>query len=143
TKKDYNGFEVGGRFGLPTRGPDEQAWQYKAYIVGGASTENTRFTMGAELYEQNALETKARNFAALTPDQLVARGVVPDVAYLSPSYPGKVQSDPVYDPNNIGSDGSPALISGGQSYILSGSPFAPAGAATHYTTPPVLHGQTF
>ena len=105
TKKNYNGFEIGGRFGFPTEGPGDQAVQYKAYIVGGASTETTRFTMGAEVYEQNALQTKSRSFASLTPAQLVANNIAPAVAYLSPSFPGKVQ------------DGSGA-------WILAGSPFA-------------------
>jgi iron complex outermembrane receptor protein len=105
TKKNYNGFEIGGRYGFPTEGPDEQGWQYKAYIVGGASTETTRFTMGAETYHQNALQTKSRELSSLTPAQLEAEGIVPAVAYLSPSFPGKVQE-------------------GGTAWILAGAPFA-------------------
>lgn len=126
TKKNYNGFEIGGRFGLPTEGPDEQAWQYKAYIVGGASTENTRFTMGAEVYEQNSLKTKDRSFASLTPDQLTAKGIIPAVAYLSPSFPGKVQD-------------------GGGAWILAGSPFAAdrVGYNPALTTPPKFGANQF
>jgi iron complex outermembrane receptor protein len=126
TKKNYNGFEIGGRFGLPTEGPGESAWQYKAYIVGGASTETTRFTMGAEIFEQNSLKTKDRSFASLTPDQLTAAGIIPAVAYLSPSFPGKVQ------------DGDGA-------WILAGSPFAAdrVGYNPSVITPPKFGNNAF
>jgi len=126
TKKNFNGFEIGGRFGFPTEGPDEAAWQYKAYIVGGASTENTRFTMGAEVFEQNSLKTKDRHFATLDPAELTAAGIAPAVAYLSPSFPGKVQ------------DGNGA-------WILAGSPFAAGrtGYNPSLITPPKFGTNTF
>ena len=105
TKKNYNGFEIGGRYGFPEDSRKEHGWEYKAYVVGGAATENTRFTMGAEVFEVNPLLTTDRKFASLSPAELVAHGIVPAVAYLSPSFPGKVQ------------DGDGA-------WILAGSPFA-------------------
>ena len=121
TKKNYNGFEVGGRFGFPTRsGQDDDAMQYKAYIVGGASTENSRFTFGAEVYHQNPLLTTDRpDTASLGPAELQAHGILPLVAYLSPSFPGKVQE-------------------GGTAWILAGSPFAEgrAGYNPALRTPP-------
>ena len=93
TKKNYNGFEVGGRYGFPTEsGQSEDGWIYKAYIVGGASTENTRFTMGAEVYEQNPLLNTDRKITGQGPADLAAQDVnVPFIATLSPSFPGKVQ----------------------------------------------------
>lgn len=127
TKKNWNGFEIGGRFGFPTEdGKSEDAWQYKAYIVGGASTENTRFTMGAEDYHQNPLLTTDRNFAHLDPAGLEAAGIAPAVAYLSPSFPGKVQ------------DGS-------GSWILAGSPFAVGlpGYNPAITSPPKFGNNQF
>src|ERR1051325_512022 len=142
TKKGWNGFEIGGRYGFPVDSEHEHAWQYKVYIVGGAATDTTRFTMGAEVYHQNPLLTSDRDFSSLSPAQLIAKGIAPAVAYLSPSFPGKVQSPNVYDPNNINTNGVPALVESGHSYILSGSLFA-APSGTSYTTPPVLPGRSF
>ncbi len=105
TKKNWNGFEVGGRYGFPTESPSDHGSSYKAYIVGGASTDTTRFTMGGEIYHQNELLTKDREFASLGPSGLEAAGIAPAVAYLSPSFPGKVQDS-------------------GGAWILAGSPFA-------------------
>jgi iron complex outermembrane receptor protein len=120
TKKDYNGFEIGGRVGFPTQdGKDNDGLQYQAYIVGGASTENARVVVGAQVFEQNALLTTDRSTASLGPAQLEAAGIVPAVAYLSPSFPGKVQD-------------------GGGAWILAGSPFAQgrAGYNPALNTPP-------
>jgi iron complex outermembrane recepter protein len=139
TKKNYSGFEVGGRVGFPTEGPSDHGLQYKAYIVGGTSTEKSRLTFGAEIFHENPLLTKDRDFASLGPAQLEAAGIAPAVAYLSPSFPGKLQSAGVYDPARINPDGSPFEVQAPRSYILSGSPFAPA-SGTSYLTPPVLPG---
>jgi iron complex outermembrane receptor protein len=106
TKQNYNGFEIGGRVGFPTQsGKDSDGLQYKAYLVGGASTENTRFVTGAEVYEQNPLLTTDRKISSLSPADMIAAGVMPIQSYFSPSFPGKVQE-------------------GGTAWILAGSPFA-------------------
>ncbi|HTL57822.1 MAG TPA: TonB-dependent receptor [Candidatus Limnocylindrales bacterium] len=128
TKKNYNGFEVGGRFGFPTKsGQDDDAMQYKAYIVGGASTEKSRFTFGAEIYHQNPLLVKDRpDTGSLGPAELQAHGIIPAVAYLSPSFPGKVQD-------------------GGGAWILAGSPFAQGrpGYNPGLVTPPKFGTNSF
>jgi iron complex outermembrane receptor protein len=119
TKKNWSGFEVGGRYGFPTEGPGESAWQYKAYVIGGTTTDTSRFTAGAQEYVQNSLLTKDRNFASYGPAELVAHGIQPAVAYLSPSFPGKIQQS-------------------GEAWILAGSPFAQGrpGYNPAITTPP-------
>src|SRR5690242_3793841 len=47
TKKNYNGFEISGRYGFPTEGPGTQGVQYQASFVAGVSTDTARFTAGA------------------------------------------------------------------------------------------------
>lgn len=137
TKKNYNGFEISGRYGFPADGPGTAGVQYQVSIVAGISTDNARFTAGAQIFEQNPVAGKDRQIAALSEDQLAAQGVAAAPAYFSPSYPGKVQ---------IGS----------QTWLLASSPFANP-ADPHYlgssgvqsgyngalTTPPVFPGQTF
>src|SRR6516225_7003189 len=60
TKKNYNGFEIGGRLGFPTKSPENDGLQSQAYLVAGATTDKARFTAGAQIFEQNALLTKDR-----------------------------------------------------------------------------------
>lgn len=126
TFKNYNGFEMGGRVGLPTAGPSDHAMQYDAWIRAGATTENSRFFAGAQIWEQNPLLTKDRLIGSQNIDELASQNVVPP-GYFSPSYPGKVQ-DSV--------DGS---------FILASSPFASGGPGYNpgLRTPPVFAGQTF
>lgn len=125
TKKNWNGFEIGGRYGFPTDGPSDHGVQYNAYITAGASTDKSRFTAGAQVFEQNPLLTKDRLIGSQGINQLASQNVVPP-GYFSPSYPGKVQ------------DGS-------GSYILASSPFAAGGVGYNpgLHTPPVFAGQSF
>jgi iron complex outermembrane recepter protein len=125
TKKNFNGFELGGRYGFPTDGPGDHGVQYDVHFVAGASTENTRFTAGGQIYEQNPLDAKDRTIGSQSIASLAGQNMVPP-AYISPSYPGKVQA-------------------GGSSWILAGSPFAigAAGYNPGLTTPPVFAGHSF
>ena len=125
TKKNYNGFEFGGRYGFPTDGPGTQAVQYQAHFVGGASTDTTRFTAGGQIFEQNPLLAKDRQIASQGIADLAAKNIVPP-AYFSPSFPGRVQ------------DGS-------GTYLLASSPFAAGGVGYNpgLSTPPVFPGQSF
>ena len=136
-RKNFNGVEISGRYGFPTEGPGNQAVQYQASIILGASTEDTRFTAGAQIYEQNALETRARSIGSLNAAQLAAHNIGAAPAYFSPSFPGKVQN-------------------GGLIYLLASSPFANpsdphylggTGVSGGYNpgllTPPVFPGQSF
>jgi iron complex outermembrane receptor protein len=126
TFKNYNGFEMGGRVGVPTAGPSDHAMQYDAWFRAGATTENTRFFAGAQVWVQNPLLTKDRLIGSQSIDELASQNVVPQ-GYFSPSFPGKVQDS----------------VNG--SYILASSPFARGGVGYNpgLTTPPVFAGQTF
>jgi iron complex outermembrane receptor protein len=126
TFKNYNGFEMGGRYGFPTEGPSDHAVQYDAWFRAGATTENTRFFAGAQIWEQNPLLTKDRYIGSQSIDSLAGQNVVPP-GYFSPSYPGKVQDS----------------LNG--SFILASSPFAAGGVGYNpgLTTPPVFAGHTF
>jgi iron complex outermembrane receptor protein len=136
-KKNYNGFEVFGRYGFPTEGPDNHAVQYQASVVAGVATEGARFTGGAQFFHQRELDTKDREIGSQSFDQLQAQNIAVPPAYFSPSFPGKVQQ-------------------GSHPYLLASSPFAnPAdphylgagGVAAGYNptlvTPPAFPGQTF
>jgi len=125
TKKNYNGFEIGGRLGFPTKSPENDGLQSQAYLVAGATTDKARFTAGAQIFEQNALLTKDRLIGSQGIAQLASQNVVPP-AYFSPSYPGKVQD-------------------GTGSYILASSPFARGGPGYNagLSTPPRFGTNTF
>jgi iron complex outermembrane receptor protein len=137
TKKNYNGFEISGRYGFPTEGPGTQGVQYQAAFVAGVSTDTARFTAGAQIFEQNPLAAKDRHIGSQSFEDLQAQNIGAPPAYFSPSFPGKVQA-------------------GGNIYLLANSPFAnPAdphylgagGVASGFnpglSTPPVFPGQTF
>src|SRR6266446_5312844 len=139
TKKNYNGVEISGRYGFPTDGPGDRGVQYQAALNMGVSTDTARFTAGAQIFEQNPLLAKDRKITSAGIADLAAQNALPP-SYISPSYPGKVQS-------------------GGVSYILANSPFAAGGpgynpnllggppdASGNYHTPgspPVFTGQSF
>ena len=91
TKKNWNGFELGGRYGFPTEGPGDHAVQYQVYFVGGAATENTRFTTGGQVYEQNELLAKDRLIGSQGIAQLASQNVVPP-GYFSPRFLGGIFS---------------------------------------------------
>jgi len=125
TKQNYNGTEIGGQVGFPTKGPNSHGLQYDAYIVTGIATEKTKFVAGAQLFDQNALLVKDRSIGSQGIKALEDQNVAPP-SYVSPSYPGKVQA-------------------GGNSYILANSQFAVGapGYNPNIKTPPVYPGQTF
>ncbi|MFO1459866.1 MAG: TonB-dependent receptor [Verrucomicrobiota bacterium] len=116
TKKNYNGWELGGRYGFATQ--DGQFRQWNAYIVGGSSTEKTTVTMGVSYLHQDPLYTKDRNIGSQGIPELLDKGITPPT-YFSPSYPGRVGN-----------------------YVLAGSPFAVGapGYNPSITSPAVLPG---
>jgi iron complex outermembrane receptor protein len=124
TKKNFNGVELGARYGFATQ--DGSVTEKQFYIVGGTSTEKSSFVAGAQYYQMDALLSTDREIAHLDLAGLNARGQSGAVAYLSPSYDGEVQQ-------------------GGQRYVLAGSPHAQGlpGYNPAVVTPPVLPGQTF
>ena len=125
TKKNYSGFEIGSRVGVPTESPHDHGLQYEVHMFAGISTDKTKFTAGAQLFDQNWVVANDRPIASMDIFELAKHGLLPN-AQISPSYPGRVQA-------------------GGVSYILAGSPFA-AGAPGYIpglNTPPVFSGQTF
>lgn len=103
TKQNWNGFEVGGRYGFTTM-PDNGMQQYSAYITAGTSSDKARFVAGGQYYYQDALLAKDRDISSLGIFELSQLNLVPP-AYVSPSYPGRVQD-------------------AGGTWILAGSPFA-------------------
>jgi iron complex outermembrane receptor protein len=127
TKHDYNGVEIGGRVGFPTRSDSNDIMEKRAYVVAGASTDNYSFFAGAQYYEMDPLLAKDRRISSLSIPDLIRLGIAPSsIAYFSPSYPGRVQD-------------------GNGSYIIAGSPFAAGGPGYNpgLRTPPVFAGQSF
>ena len=137
TKKNYNGTEIFGRYGFPTDGPGTHGVQWQASLITGASTENTKFVAGAQIFQQNPLSTKDREIGSQSAEKLAEQNVGAPPAYFSPSFPGKVQD-------------------GGGTWLLASSPFAnpsdphylgAAGVTAGYNpnliTPPVFAGQVF
>src|SRR5262249_42724182 len=108
-----------------TEGPWNDGVQWQMSIIAGVATDTARFTAGAQLYNQNPILTKDREISSLGIAELAARNTLPP-SYISPSYPGKVQS-------------------GGTSYILASSPYAAGGPGYNpgLATPPVFPGQSF
>jgi iron complex outermembrane receptor protein len=102
TKKNFNGVEVGGRYGFATG--KGTVGEEKAYIVGGTTTEKSSVTMGAQYYRMDPLLSADRKVASAGVTDMISKDIAPP-SYVSPSFPGRVQS-------------------GGTSYILAGSPFA-------------------
>jgi iron complex outermembrane receptor protein len=123
TKKNWNGAEFGGRYGFATGDGDFTEQRY--YVVGGTSTEKASFSAGAQYYFADPLYAIDRDVASLDTDALLDKGLYPP-SYISPTYPGRVQSD-------------------GVSYILAGSPFAVGapGYNPSITAPPVQPGVSY
>ena len=99
TKKDFNGTEISGRVGFPTRASSETLLEYQASLVSGVSTENAKFVAGGGFYHMDPLLTQDRYLASAGAVDLVNRGIAPPT-YFSGSFPGRVSS-----------------------YVLAGSPF--------------------
>ncbi len=151
TKKNWNGFEIGGRYGFPTTEPINHGLQTMAWLDAGISTENTRFTAGAQIFNQNALQSKDRLIGSQSIGQLASQNVVPST-YFSPSYPGKVQVRAAYNPNNLIIDLNPKSdnygfptnpFSPAQSYILASSPFAIGAPGYNPNARPINFGIPF
>ena len=125
TKKDWNGVEIAGRVGFATEHTSNDFLEYQASLVAGASNERARFVAGVQYYHSDPLFAKDRNVASAGIAELADRNITPP-AYVSPSYPGRVQN-------------------GGVSYILAGSPFATgaAGYLPGLNAPPAFPGQHF
>ncbi len=125
TKKDWNGFELSGRVGFPTRPDSNDILERRAALVAGATGDNFSFFAGAQYYYVDPLLSKDRDIASASIQELLKEGILPP-AYFSPSYPGRVQD-----------------ASG--SYILAGSSFDRGGPGYNpgLRTPPVFAGQSF
>src|SRR5262249_44311268 len=126
TKKDFNGVEVSGRYGFPVQGPSDHGVEYQAAGVPGASTDNARLTAGAQIFEQRPVLTKDRTIGSQTPAQLQAQNIGAPPAYISPSFPGKVQQSGVI-------------------YLLASSPFLQGkpGYNPNLQTPPKFGNNAF
>src|SRR6185503_118051 len=103
-------------------------WEYDASVVGGTSSEKSSFMAGASYYFNDPLLTSDRKVASLGNAERFALNLAP-ASYISPSFPGKVQSGP----NNA------------QTFLVAGSPFliGQPGYNPNLSTPPVVPGSTF
>lgn len=89
-KRNYNGFDVGGRIGS-TRNGDYTTKD--VYIVGGVSTPTGAFTLAAQHFENKSLVTTDRQpLTTLSPKQFAALGTAPGgiPAAMSGTFPGRV-----------------------------------------------------
>ena len=89
-KKDYNGFEVGGRLGSTKNG------DYKTrniYLIGGVAQPGASLTVGAQHFENTTLVTTDRPLTTMSPAQISALGYNVTSSVYSGSYPGRVNND--------------------------------------------------
>jgi iron complex outermembrane recepter protein len=124
TKKDFSETDIDGYFGeADGKGSYDEE---RASVVSGFVTDRGEFTVAGQWFHSNPLLTTDRSIASLSFDALTKHGIdATSVSYMSPSFPGKVESGDGTDPN--GPNFNPAV-----SYYLTG-----------YATPPVLPGQSF
>jgi iron complex outermembrane receptor protein len=107
-KKNYSGFETGGRFGFT---PDGDYKTRSAYIMAGVSDPGLSITFGAQHFENTPLLTTNRPLTTLTPTQLAAMGFNVTSAVFSGTYPGRVGSDIIAgSPLAVGAPGFNAAI---------------------------------
>lgn len=87
-RKDYNGAEIGTRYGTD-RGGDYQTKE--VWVVGGVAHAGSSITVGAQYFENTALSTLQRPLSTLSPSQLAAIGQNPAVlpSYMSSSFAGR------------------------------------------------------
>jgi iron complex outermembrane receptor protein len=139
TKRNWNGTEIEGRVGFPTRPDSNGIIERRASLITGAATENYSFFAGGQYYRMDPLLSKDRSTASMGIPALLKLGILPP-AYFSPSYNGRVQ-DAGYSVTNE----SGVTVVPGVSYILAGSPFAAGGPGYNpgLLTPPVFSGQSF
>src|SRR5882672_5691174 len=115
TKRDYNGTEVGGRYGFATGKGD--VTEQRASVVSGITGEKGSFIAGVQYYHMDPLITSDRTIPSLSRNQLTAMGIDPSSSgYFSPSFPGKIQSR-----HTILDHGTNKVVS--VSYLLANSPF--------------------
>ncbi|HET7535804.1 MAG TPA: TonB-dependent receptor plug domain-containing protein, partial [Candidatus Didemnitutus sp.] len=96
-KTDYQGFEVGGRYGWSTNTGNYA--ERSAYVVGGTGTDKTSITLAAEWLKTDPIFAYERPYSAVT--------------YGTPTFPGSVNIGSNYyylDP----SKGHPTVVPGGQ-----------------------------
>jgi iron complex outermembrane receptor protein len=91
-RKNYNGFEVGGRYGFTGNG------DYKTreiYLSGGVATDSGSIMIGAQHFENTPLGTLARPLTTLSPAGFAALGTAPGgiPASMSGSFSGRVGSN--------------------------------------------------
>jgi iron complex outermembrane receptor protein len=89
-KRDYNGFEIGGRLGRTTNGDFKTR---EAYVIGGASGAGYSLTVAAQHFENTPLLTTSRPLTTLTPSDIALNGFLPTSSVYSGTYPGRVGSD--------------------------------------------------
>lgn len=109
-KRNYNGFEVGGRIGSTKNGDYTTK---DMYIVGGVSTPTGGFTLAAQHFENKALVTTSRPLTTMPPLQFRALGTAPGgiPAAMSGLFPGRVNNSLLAgSPLAVGAPGYSAAI---------------------------------
>lgn len=97
-RSDFNGFEMGGRYGWATS--KGHAAERSAYVVGGAGNGKTTFTLSAEWIKDDPIFAYERPYSAVT--------------YGTPTFAGSVNIGSSYYYLNE-STGAPTVVPGGQS----------------------------
>ena len=125
-RKNYNGFEVGGRM---SRDAGNDYRTKEAWLVGGVTMPDGFITVGAQYFDNSQLGTTKRHLAVLTIEELNALGNSPGNPpnYFSGSFPGRV--------NNSILAGSP-LLAGQPGYNAALT--TPPGKATPLDAPQTL-----
>jgi iron complex outermembrane receptor protein len=87
-RKNYNGFEVGGRYGTDRNG-DYQTKE--GWAIGGVGRPGASLTIGGQYFESTKLISTARKIGSLAPTDLVALGQNPAVlaAHVSSTFAGR------------------------------------------------------
>jgi iron complex outermembrane receptor protein len=87
-RKDYNGLEIGGRYGTDRHSDytTKEGW-----AIGGVARPGWSLTVGGQYFENEKLLSTQRKVAVLSPSELVALGQNPAVlaAHISSSFAGR------------------------------------------------------
>jgi iron complex outermembrane receptor protein len=86
-KKDYTGFEMGGRYGTTKNGDYKTR---EVFVTGGASANGFSVTLTAQHFENTPLLTTDRSLATLSGSEIANRGFYTTSAVYSGTYPGRV-----------------------------------------------------
>ncbi|MBI5382076.1 MAG: TonB-dependent receptor [Opitutae bacterium] len=90
-RKNYNGFELGTRYG--STGSGDYVTR-ETYVIGGVTTKSGSLTVGAQHFENTTLRTTDRALTTMTPAKFAALGTAPGgiPASMSGTFAGRVSN---------------------------------------------------